>query len=419
MSKNEPYQKTADDDNLFASQKRTDFVVECDLAAVQGAPPSNTAPPKYNRTKILRSGIDSLYLSFYGSLCRDHLTQLDDLKAIAAGEHNSSKAQAVLVLADIPFTVHPKGRGLHTYVISNKHFQFRIAGKLAKNIPQLYVQVSSELLTLHGYEDSLDIARGFAQLLFDEHPKLLISRVDLCTDFITDLDWQSIDAMRWTCRSNNRSEYHQNNQLRGFVFGQGGEVVGRLYDKTKEIEVSEKGFFRDVWSDHGWNKVDTVWRLEVQFRQASLKSALAIEPMLFPERINSLWRYFTNDWLSLRDQNLTDGNRSRWPINEDWKVLGAAQFNLSATDRLKMIRYDNVPEDESIIIGGLGYLTSFMAKNRIDSLAEAIARFIPFAKHHFEFGAIRAESLESYVLRKYREKCTKFARLIEATEVEQ
>lgn len=417
MPKNEPVQKTADADNQLASQKRTDFGVNANLADVQGAPPCNTAPPKYNQTRILRTGIDSLYLSFFGPLCRERLSQLDQLKALAAGEQSSSKAQAVLLLADVVFTVHAKGRGLHTFVISNKQFQMRIAGKNGRNIPQLYMQISSELLTLHGYEDSLDIANRFAQLLFEQIPKTLISRADLCTDFITLLDWQSIDPARWICRSQRRSEYHENNQLLGFVFGQGGDLVARLYDKTKEIEVTSKGFFRDVWAESGWNKRDTVWRLEVQLRQASLKSALAIEPNLFPERLNSLWRYFTNEWLSLRDPNVADTNRSRWPVNHDWKTLCTAQFNLSSTDRIKLIRYENVPEDESIIIGAVGYLTSFMAKNGIHSLSDALANFLPAAKHHFEFSGSR-ESLYTYVQRKYRDKCTKFARLIDETEVE-
>ena len=50
-----------------------------------GAPPSNTAPANYidGSTRIFRPGIDSLYLSWSGTLFQDIDDQLTGLKALA------------------------------------------------------------------------------------------------------------------------------------------------------------------------------------------------------------------------------------------------------------------------------------------------------------------------------------------------
>ncbi|SDB37890.1 hypothetical protein SAMN02927930_01458 [Pseudidiomarina indica] len=408
MPISEPVQKTADADNRFASQKRTDFGVNANLADVQGAPPCNTAPSKYSETEVLRAGVDSLYLSFHGELRVSLLHKLDQLKEIAKGARCGEERQPTLQLAGVSFKVHAKGRHVYPFVISNKHFSVCIAGNSGFKAPPAYIEISSELLTKYGYENCLDMARKLAKQLFKECDGGSISRFDLCCDFITELDWLSVDPLAWVCRSKKRSEYRESNILTGYVFGAGGDIVGRLYDKTHEIKLSEKAFFKEVWREFGWDGEQSVWRLEFQVRQQVVKSIGCVIPEMFVELMNSVWRYLTEDWLSLRDVLSKDKNRSRWPLNSNWQTLKQASFNLVGIEDINRARFDMCPTDYAIFTGALGYLTSFMAKNEFSSLDEALKHFEHSAQQHFERDEKRTGTLDQYVGKKLAEKLTKF-----------
>lgn len=44
------------------------------------------------------------------------------------------------------------------------------------------------------------------------------------------------------------------------------------------------------------------------------------------EKINAIWYYLTNDWLSIRNPNKRDKTRSRWPVVDWWKSLSKLRF---------------------------------------------------------------------------------------------
>lgn len=411
MSKNEPIQKTEDGDNLFASKKETDFGVNANLADVQGAPLCNTAPPKYHQTRIIRSGIDSLYLSFRGEVRSGLLSQLQEKKEIAKGGRRSGKAVAALRLANLPFKVHAKGQGLHLFVVSNAHFRLRIAGENAGKAPPLFVEISSELLSRCGYESSLQAARDVADALLTDADNGSISRIDLCVDFTSTIDWQAIDAKRWRCRSNRRAFYLESEQLLGNVFGQSGDVSARLYDKTKEIEKSEKFFFKELWQQNGWDGESSVWRLEFQLRRDALKACQSLNPDFIVELFNSLWSYYTTQWLSLCDINPNDSNRSRWPLAAEWRTLSKAKFTPHTVEDIHRLNFECVPSDESIFVGATGYLTSFMVKYEYESFAKALAAYSEHARSYFKSAENKHISFDAYVVKKVAEKQVKFVKL--------
>ena len=74
-----------------------------------GAPPFNTAPANCNDPKILRGAIDSLYLSFHGSLGSDTLEKLKDLKRKAQSPERSEQPKAQYRIGDHLFEVMDKG----------------------------------------------------------------------------------------------------------------------------------------------------------------------------------------------------------------------------------------------------------------------------------------------------------------------
>lgn len=418
MSKNEPKQNPLDSDNRFASQKETDLAVDSFSGRVKGAMPCNTAPPKYTDTHILRSGVDSLYLSFQGEPLARVLVQLEQLKVSAQAASCRDRRSPALQLAGIPFRVLPQGKRIYPYVLINNHFSISVAGDVGLKAPPVYIEVSSELLTLYGYDYALNLSRKLAKYLLANADSGVISRIDLCTDFTTEQNMLSLESTQWACRSKKRSTYHEADTLTGYVFGAGGDISARVYDKTHEAKLTEKEYFYPVWRDAGWNGSDRVWRLEFQLRGPFLKEVHGLCPDVFVSLMNSVWGYLCSDWITLRDKQLHDSNASRWPVNNQWRVLQAARFNLAPLHNVQRIRYEQTPSDKSIVIGSLGYLTSYMAKYGVTRLHDALLTFYTFASEHFKQNESNRVSLEEYVDTKRREKKAKYI-LFDDVELEE
>ncbi|GAB2693615.1 hypothetical protein GCM10027170_26580 [Aliiglaciecola aliphaticivorans] len=154
------------------------------------------------------------------------------------------KAQAALQHAGVPFKVHPKGQRRYSFVISNNQFNISIAGESELNAPSVYMQISSELLTLCGYQNSLAMARDLVSHILSCADTGKISRIDLCCDFTTNLDWSAMDLRAWVCRSLKRSEYREANIFTGYVFGLGGDVLAKQLAQSNTLGL----FFVSIFS---------------------------------------------------------------------------------------------------------------------------------------------------------------------------
>jgi hypothetical protein len=97
----------------------------------QGTPPSNTVPPNYtgnpDHTKILRYGIDSLYLSFSGSLDNKLEEKLVTLKLAAQSTDDLEKASAQLKIGEHLFEVLGRGARRFPFVLNNNLFQIQLS----------------------------------------------------------------------------------------------------------------------------------------------------------------------------------------------------------------------------------------------------------------------------------------------------
>lgn len=205
--------------------------------------------------------------------------------------------------------------------------------------------------------------------------------------------------------------YLESEQLLGNVFGQSGDVSARLYDKTKEIVKSEKFFFKELWQQNGWDGESSVWRLEFQLRREALKTCQSLNPDFIIELFNSLWRYYTTQWLSLRDVNPNDTNRSRWELAAEWQTLSEAKFNPHPVEDIRRLNFESIPSDETIFVGATGYLTSFMVKYEYKCLAEALAAYTEHARSYFKSAENKHISFDGYVDKKVAEKKVKFIKL--------
>ncbi|OAI18269.1 MULTISPECIES: hypothetical protein [Methylomonas] len=138
----------------------TEAGITVEVARGSGAPPSNTAPANCITgddypVLVLRSGIDSLYLSYPGELSFSKSLELNILKEQARSAIELEQAEAVYKMPGHIFEVHSKGSGLFSYILSDNAFRISLSGMGAKQTPLAYVQIKSDWLVHRGVLDAV------------------------------------------------------------------------------------------------------------------------------------------------------------------------------------------------------------------------------------------------------------------------
>lgn len=269
----------------------------------QGTPPSNTVPLKYNpeKSKLLRFGVDSLYLSYPGMLSEDWDKKLARLKELAQQEDDLSQSIAQVTICEHLFEVRDKGAGRFSYVLVDNAYRIQASNSRSKSLPLAYVQISSEYLTHAGIEKAEEALRHIVNTLGVVNEPANISRVDLFADFCADCEMDAFEPLRdWVTRVETMSLHYSYGHFSGWSFGSGGDIVARLYDKTLEVEKkSHKFYLHELWKAAGWDGASQIWRMEFEAKRNALVSLqLPKLAHLLPNQA-ALWRYLTENWLRL------------------------------------------------------------------------------------------------------------------------
>lgn len=380
-----------------------------DGSATTGASPSNTAPANYTDVKILRSGIDSLYVAYQGELREDLEPTLEAAKCLAQSSVAAEQKDATVLLSDQPFAVLGKGKGRFAYVLTNNWFHLQVSRARANKLPLAYVQIKNEVLTLAPLDDVVMSLNQVAGVLAKKvvHPS--VSRVDLCADFTTECDLDGLPQHHWVTRALSLARYYEGKRFSGYVFGQGGPISCRIYDKTLEVKKSKKTYLFPLWKQQGWDGESPVWRVEFQMKSEVLRECRVRTMGQLMDQMNSLWCYCTTQWLRLCDPSDAI-NQSRWPVAPLWSAISEVTFNDESTEELRRIRKDTAPCDQSLFINGLGGLTSFMAREGILKIEDAMPRYLEAAyEFHRNYSQHNGKLLTSYVREKVALKRTKYS----------
>jgi len=374
-----------------------------DPRSQKGAPPSNTAPGNSQDgdfVKILRTGIDSLYLSYPGSTFTEAAIRLDALKKLAQSDDLERSALAQLDLADHLLQVHDRGNRHFQYILTDNCYRIEIAGLAAKSLPLAYARLSSELLTLSGARVAEKGLYSIISKLGQLEGSARVSRVDLCVDFITSYPLESVSECDWVTRAKVLDRFSVNRAFSGWAIGPGGVISARLYNKTLEIEKSGKTYLFPIWGKAGWRPEQTVWRLEFQLRRSVLKElgVSSFEDLL--PRCGGLWRYATESWLRLSQSGDASKSRKDLPAHPLWKALAAAEWDDSASCERVPVEKGRLPSNARLFINGLSPITSFMAREGILTSDEGIRAYWRAAR---EFHDTRGEpypDFEDYIYQK-------------------
>ena len=389
-----------------------------------GAPPSNTAPQTYNETTsdphILRWGIDSLYLSFPGRLAKEWNDRLSRLKSFAQSRDDAEKAKAQVEIDEHLFEVNGKGYRRYPYVLQDGWFWIALSSAESQSLPLAYVQVSSLLILSLGYREAVNRLRHIINTFGAVIEEPNISRVDLCVDFTTDINIQTLSSDAWICRAQYMGTHSISRQRSGWSFGKGSPIMGRLYNKSLELTDFKKLIYTELWRRAGKDNQHSVWRMEFQFQRDPLKEMEISKLGDLEGNLRGLWQYATDKWLRLTQPNHSDSNIWRWPVHPLWSKLSLVDWDQPDTPTLHRVRKERVPSDETLFQNGMGYILSFMAREGITDLGEGFGEYLAHAQR-FHDATGRGEGLgfHDYCRDKVAAKARKFNTLFNPNEDEE
>jgi hypothetical protein len=364
------------------------------------APPTNRAIATYESVSahLLRHGVNTAILSFSGSLFPEVETLLEEFKNLAQSPKEEDQLQAVIQVEDHTFEVQDKGSGRFAYVLVNNWFRIQISKSTAKNFPMLYVQVSSDFLAAFSLEKAEEILSILAPNFGEIQEKAKVSRIDLFVDFTSPYQMDSWQPIAWVTKAKKKTRHDFGNHFTGWSIGSGGNINAREYDKSFEIDQkNHKQYLPSLWSEAGRQSDQPVWRLEFEIKREIFKQ-LNINHVFQLIKIQGLlWHYLTTEWLRLTIPNPLDPNQSRWPIHPLWQVLSSLDWEQPPGPKLKRVRKDRPPLDETLFLNGLGGITSLMALTGIQDLNEGLEMFQARAtEFHRNYGS-DSRNINDYV----------------------
>lgn len=356
-------------------------------SGTSGTKSSNTVPPtsiNQTTTKILRTGIDSLYLSYRGQMHEETSAKLSKLKSLAQSDIESRSALAQFKVGDQLLEVLGHGRPPYTYVLIDGWFRLEVAKPKAMLLPMAYCKIASSLLTAAGHDASVDALNKVIASIGVSEGQPNVSRIDLCADFITDYPLDQLTEAELVTKARSFSRHTVAREFSGFSFSAGAPTSARLYNKS--LEMRSKNYPRpeleSLWRKNGWDGKQDVWRLEFQLRRQTLAAFELVPYEKVIDALPDLWKYATETWLRHTVPSSTDTTQSRWPTSEVWLALQSAQWAFEDGEPLTRIYPDKgrAPSDEYLFVSGLSALTSFAAREDIASPREAVLAYFNAAQ---------------------------------------
>ena len=262
--------------------------------------------------RLLLSGLDSLYVSYYLDLPHGDL----DFDELAYRKERVQQSRfddfAEITLGSETFALPPFGKYPYRYILANDAFEVRLSENLK---PGCHVQFYSQGLWLRGGLEGMSarFADWCGSLRLTATREEVVSRADWAFDYaLPEVDFL---PEHFVSRAAKSAVWHEHAEMQTVSFGTGGTVI-RLYDKVAEIrQQSAKAFFFELWGE-----TRNVWRIEFQLRRERLKRAGIRTIETLKDYQHDVLRELATKHTTLR-RPITDGNRSRWPLHPLWKQL--------------------------------------------------------------------------------------------------
>ncbi len=379
--------KTNKDAARLASEGSSRPLAQRPISTSKGTPSSNTVPSNCNNqynTKVLRNGIDSLYLSYHGELLLEGSIKLTELKQLAQSEDPRKVALAQYKKGSHIFDVSDKGSNPFAYVLRDNWYRISFAKLGNTRTPLAYAQISSEVLTLEGVDIATSNLSSIVQSLGNTTGSPNVSRVDLCVDFITDYPLDKITESDWVTKAKEMHRHIVERQFSGWSIGTRKKMSARLYDKTLEMKKKPRPYLEHLWKKAGWDGVQPVWRLEFELRREVLREFCVISVESLLQHLSGLWKYATHDWLRLAIPNPNDKTQSRWKNTDLWEILQLINWTGDSELLRIPVKKGRPPSDKTLFVNGISAYTSFMAREGIVNPSDGAHAFFQAARKYHD-----------------------------------
>jgi hypothetical protein len=345
-------------------------------SAGPGARPSNTAPDNYEEgnIKLLRFGVDSLYLSYNGEISEVQAKELQGRKELAQSPVPGDSAFAVAQANGHTFEVKDRAMRLFAFGLEDGCFRVDMSKGKSK-LPFAYCKVASDFLASVSPEQAERDLYATLCEFGDVWPDPNVSRIDLFVDFASPVPMNGWEEDAWVTKAARVHRYTENGVFTGWGLGQGAPLLCRLYNKSVEIRISGKEYLQALWAEQGWDATVPVWRLEFQFRGEVLKQLGLGSFSRTASNLGALWAYAMG-YFRLTVPNASDKNRSRWPTRRLWKALEAVDWQSNGGPLYRSFSPVRAPSREFISRQGFGAITSLMAREGIGDFYDAGEEFL-------------------------------------------
>lgn len=283
------------------------------------------------RPRMVAVGIDTLNVGLnIGRWLMEEaeFKRLEEAKAEAGVSLFGGKGVTVQV-GGREFNLLPKGSKGYDYVMFNDDVRLLMARNCLGGavFPEVFTELNSVFLWGKGYNRAYSELSSWVRTWADVVGEK-VNRVDLCVDLAVDLPRLDV-ACEVVTRTRKKVDYFEVEQYTngrrdtGYRFGV-KPIMARLYDKTYEIRKSDKYWFGDIWRNGGWDGKSNITRAEFQVRRPCLREYGINSYDELVAEMPDIWRYLTEEWISLRAPNGSDSNHRRWETSELWGAVREA-----------------------------------------------------------------------------------------------
>jgi hypothetical protein len=387
----------------------------------KGSLPTNREPHNSNNEyfKLLRFGVDSLYLSYQGDIFPEVQERLAKLKQIAQHPEIDQQALAQYSIAGHIFEVKDKGSSVFPYVLEDGAFRIQLS-RASKKLPMAYVKISSRYLASITPKEAEAHLREILNELGTLTDSAHVSRLDLCADFVSNENMESWGREAWVTRGKSIAAYAVAEQFTGWTVGLGGVIACRLYNKLLEVAESGRDDMFPLWQAGGWKPGESIWRIEFQFRREALAQHDLIRLDSVLANLNGLWSYASTEWLRLTIPNPDDQTRSRWPLHPLWGYMSSVDWETDGGPLSRSFSATRLPEDKRIFSLGASSIASYMAKRGITDYSEGLDRYLFDLYGHLQnAGYFMGQSAEDFLLEKVRLRAKEFNTILNISDEEE
>lgn len=327
--------------------------------------------PTVSNFQFLLCGIDTLDLGLYVSW---DITWGTTKAYLAEKKEEAQGTANLLCKTDIgrDFLFLPGGKApnyrYHLH-FPEYHVYVAISDQFGRS-PNVYVSLNAETLWHLNFADILELIEIDLGFLGGTIERIQPSCCDLCADFKISPppDLPFIQQHR-VSRSHKTRPWLDGDLLETYICGSPKSPVQiRIYDKSKEIQKTNKQWFLPLW---GVDSAEGVWRVEFQLRRTLLHQYRINTLDDLWQKIGAIWEYLTNEWFSLRIPD--DEKTERRTIHPWWIAVQECRERFGdLSDTRRTFTTDTVEPIQQTLAHICGRLVSIAAQEGIKDRMKAI-----------------------------------------------